>query len=249
LQIARRLKVGETATYLRILSSVAAGKSPGLEEDAKRRDGSDYDVAIRALDLARSGGYPANAKEDAEADRIFGRDLNLISALRYVLRDISNALRTHSLSDVLSFPIDQVEAARDDVRGALKIGANLYDCGNWVFGAGAFGLRMMPWLARRPASQRAAAILGFALLRRTKHPLLTSAQIAGLREQSAQAKRDLGRLRQLAEGNLKFARVITPKAMRRAFRSFDEFEQFKERLAAVRMEIAAKAADADTDTK
>jgi hypothetical protein len=40
LQIARRLKVGETATYLRILSSVAAGKSPGLEEDAKRRDGN-----------------------------------------------------------------------------------------------------------------------------------------------------------------------------------------------------------------
>jgi hypothetical protein len=232
-QIARRLKIGETATYLRILSEVASGKFPGFEEDAKRSDGSDYDVALRGLDLGRSGGYPGDAKgDDAKADRIFGRDLNLVSALRYVLRDMSAMLRKHSLSDVLAFPIDEVTSARDDVRTALEIGTNLYDCGEWIFGPGAFGLRIVPWLARRPAPQRANVILGFALLRRSKHPFLTSAEISALAAQSAQARSDLVKLKRLAEENPKLARVIKPKGLRRAFSSFDEFERFTSRLAA-----------------
>jgi hypothetical protein len=53
--------------------------------------------------------------------------------------------------------------------------------------------------------------------------------------QAAQAKSDLTRLKQLAQEDPRFARVITPNAMRRAFRNFDEFEGFKERLAAARM--------------
>jgi hypothetical protein len=82
-QITRRLKIGETATYLRILSTVASGKFSDFEDDAKSSDGSDYDVAVRGLDLGRSGGYPGNVEEGGNtADRIFGRDLNLISALR-----------------------------------------------------------------------------------------------------------------------------------------------------------------------
>ena len=236
-QVARRLRFGEIATYLRILSAVASGKFSGFEDDAKRSDGSDYDVAVRGLDLGRAGEYPGDTVEDAtRVDRIFGRDLNLIWALRSVLRDISGVLRKHSLSDVLSFPIDEVKAARDDVRGALEIGTNLDEGGEWVFGHGAFGLRIMRWLSRRPASQRATIMLGFALLRRSKHPFLTSTQIADLAEQSAQAKSDLAKLRRLAEENPKFATVITPKALRRAFWSFDEFERFKERLATARME-------------
>jgi hypothetical protein len=232
-QITRRLKIGQTATYLRVLSEVASGKFSGFDEDAKRSDGSDYDVALRGLDLGRSGRYPGDAKEDAAmADRIFGRDLNLISALRYVLKDMSAVLRKHSLSDVLAFPIDEVKSARDDVRMAVEIGTNLYDCGEWIFGPGAFGLRIVPWLARRPASQRANMILGFALLRRSKHPFLTSAQIAALRDQSAQARSDLAKLRRLAEENPKFARVITRTGLRRAFRTPDEFKRFKRRLAA-----------------
>jgi hypothetical protein len=35
-RVARRLKIGETATYLRILSEVASGKFSGFEEDAKK---------------------------------------------------------------------------------------------------------------------------------------------------------------------------------------------------------------------
>jgi hypothetical protein len=242
-QIARRLKVGETATYLRTLSEVASGKLTGFDEDAKRSDGSDYDVTIRALDLPRAGNYPADPTQDAsKADRVFGRDLNLISALRYVLQDMGTALRTHSLSDVLTFPIEEVNAARDDVRGALEIGTNLYEIGAWVFGPGAFGLRIMPWLARRPASQRALLILGFALLKRGKHPLLSSSQIAILSQQAAQAKSDLSGLRRLAQENPKFARVITPNALRRAFRNFDEFERFKERLSAVSLGESATPA-------
>jgi hypothetical protein len=237
-QVARRLKIGETATYLRILSEVASGKFSGFEEDAKRSDGSDYDIALRGLDLGRSGGYPGDAKGDAAmADRIFGRDLNLVSALRYVFRDMSAMLRKHSLSDVLAFPIDEVRSARDDVRRALEIGTNLYDCGEWIFGPGAFGLRIMPWLARRPASQRANVILGFALLRRSKHPFLTSAEITALKDQSAQARRDLVKLKQLAEVNSKLARVITPKGLRRAFSSFDEFERFRSIVAAASIYI------------
>jgi hypothetical protein len=243
-QIARRLKIGETATYLRILSEVASGKLSGFDEGAERGDGSDYDVAIRALDLARAGNYPADTTEDAtKVDRIFGRDLNLISALRYVLRDIGVALRAHLLSDVLTFPVEEINAARDDVGRALEIGTTLYEMGRWVFGPGAFGLRIMPWLAQRPARQRALWILGFAVLRRGKHPLLSSTQIAILSEQAAKAKSDLTRLRQLAQENPKFARVITPSALRRAFRSFDEFERFKKRLAAVSLEASAAAAD------
>jgi hypothetical protein len=236
-QIARRLKVGQTATYLRILSEVASGKFSGFDDDVKKGDGSDYDIAVRGLDLERSGEYPGGARDQqaATSDHILGRDLNFVSALGDVLSDMTRVFRTRSLSDALSLPIEEVRAVRNDVRGALKIGTDLYEMGAWIFGPGAFGLRIMPWLARRSASQRALLILGFALLRRSKHPFLTSAQIAVLAEQAEHAKSDLAQLRRLAEKSPRLGSVITAKAVRRAFRSPDEFQRFKERLTAASM--------------
>jgi hypothetical protein len=236
-QLARRLKVGETATYLRILSEVASGKFAGFDDGTVKDDGSDYDIAIRSLDLERSENYPGDpeAKHSSKPDLIYGRDLKLISTLPEVLSDFSRVLQAHGLGEALNFPIEDLRVARDDVRGALQIGTDLYDVGSWVFGSGAFGLRIVRWLSERPASQRAAMILGFALLRRSKHPLLASAQIAVLAKQAEQAKSDFAALRRLADGNPKLATLITPKAVRRAFRSQDEFQRFTARVAAASM--------------
>jgi hypothetical protein len=43
----------------------------------------------------------------------------------------------------------QIAQARDDATNALQIGLSLYDALEWVYGPGAFGLRLCAWVARK----------------------------------------------------------------------------------------------------
>lgn len=161
--------------------------------------------------------------------------MNLIQVLPGVLHLMAQTLRRHTLTDALKFPLEELLAARDDMCGALEISRDFYEATKWIYGNRAFGLRLAAWLSRSAASQRAMVVLGFALLKRSRYPFLSSEQIADLARKAAAAKRDVLRLRKIDETDPRFASLITPKALRLSFSSTEAFEAFQQQLIAAKM--------------
>jgi hypothetical protein len=236
-QITRRLNAGVMATFLRILAHVGGGNFSKFDYNPHEDDLSDYEIAVSGLDMENAGNYDKGppGKTEPKPDQVLEKEVKFIQVLPDVLRAMARTLRRNTLSDALKLPSEELLAARDDVRGALGIARDFYEATKWIYGNRAFGLRLAAWLSRSAASQRALAVLGFALLKRSGHPFLPSDQIASVAQKAATAKRDSLRLKEIAESDLSLAGLITPKTLRRAFSNRDELERFRRRLIAARM--------------
>jgi hypothetical protein len=235
-QIARRLNSVEIAAYLRILAHVGGGKFSKFDDEPHPESLSEYEIVVSGLDIENTGNYEREppGKSRPKPDKVLGKELNFIQVLPDVLSVMARTLRRNTLSDALKFPSAELLAARDDVRGALAIARDLYEATEWIYGNRAFGMRLAASLSNSPASQKALAVLGFALLNRSRYAFISSDQIAALARQAAAAKRDILRLREIGETDPQVAPLITPKALRRSFSSTNEFEKFQQQMIAAR---------------
>jgi hypothetical protein len=235
-QIARRLSAPQMAAYLRILAHVAGGRFSNFDDVPHPNSLSEYEIVVSGLDFENAGTYEKETpgKSKPKPDEVFGQHMNFIQVLPGVLHVMAQTLRRHTLSDALKLPLEELLAARDDVCSALAISRDFYEATKWIYGNRAFGMRLAAWLSSSAASQRAMGVLGFALLRRSKYPFLSSEQIADLARKAAAAKRDISRLREIGETDPRLASLITPKALRRSFSSTNEFEAFQRQIIAAR---------------
>ncbi|MFZ0600856.1 MAG: hypothetical protein WAN05_05710 [Roseiarcus sp.] len=236
-QIARRLSAPQMAAYLRILAHVAGGKFSKFDDEPHPDSLSEYEIVVSGLDFENAGIYEKGppGKSKPKSDQVFGKDMNFIQVLPGVLSVMAQTLRRNTLSDALKLPLEELLAARDDVCAALAISRDFYEATKWIYGDRAFGMRLAAWLSSSAASQKAMGVLGFALLKRSKYPFLSSDQIADLARKAAAAKRDALRLREIGETDPRFASLITPEALRRSFSSTNEFGAFQRQLIAARM--------------
>jgi hypothetical protein len=233
-QITRRLNAMQMATFLRILADVGGGEFTHFDDNPHEDELSDYEIAVSGLDMENAGNYEKGppGKSRPKPDQVFGKDMNFIRVLPNVLRAMAQTFGPNTLSDALKLPPGEVLAARDEVRGGLDIARDFYEATKWIYGNRAFGMRLAAWLARSAASQRALLVLGFALLKKSEHPFLSSDQIAKLAQEAADAKRDSLRLKEIAENDPRLGKLLTPKALRRAFSDSNEFKRFRRRLIA-----------------
>jgi hypothetical protein len=85
-----------------------------------------------------------------EEQAILGKQLNLIELLPCGLKDVSIAISMGNFEGVANAPEEEVARARDDLKNSVAIGLFLYDANRWIYGDGAFGLRLLAWIARKP---------------------------------------------------------------------------------------------------
>jgi hypothetical protein len=242
-QIARRLSAPEIAALLRVLTHVGAGEFFDFDDVPNPDELSEHEIVVSGLNMEKSGSYAGGTPRESipKPDQIFGQSMNFIQVLPIIFRDMAKALRKHSLADAFNFPLDELLAARDDVRGALRIGEDLYEGTKWIYGNRAFGLRLAAWLSRAMAPQRALLVLGFALLKRTDHPFWGSDQIAELVLQAEIAKRNSLRLKEIAESDPRFSDVLNPKRIKSAFADEIALKRWQRELNAITVSGATKA--------
>jgi hypothetical protein len=200
-QIARRLSAAEMAAYLRILAHVAGGQFSKFDDEPHPKSLSEYEIVVSGLDMENAGNYEKGppGKSKPKPDEVLGEHLNFIQVLPDVLRAMARTLRRNTLTDALKLPLEELLAARDDVRGALTIARDFYEATKWIYGNRAFGMRLAAWLSRSAASQRALLVLGFALLKKSGHPFLPSDEIANVARKAATTKQDVLRLKEIAK--------------------------------------------------
>jgi hypothetical protein len=126
-------------TVLRVIGDVGTGRFDDLEASiAGEEHTSDEALTIRALDLTRAG-----------SDSILGKQLNLIELLPSGLKNVSAAISMGNFERVANAPAEEIARARDDAKNSVAIALHLYEANRWIYGDGAFGLRLAAWIARK----------------------------------------------------------------------------------------------------
>jgi len=226
-----------------VLTHVGAGEFSDFDDVPTPDELSEHEIVVSGLNMEKSGTYAGSPPRGStpKPDQVFGLSMNFIQVLPIIFRDMAKALRQYSIADALNFPLDELLAARGDMRGALHIGEDFYEGTKWIYGNRAFGLRLAAWLSRvMGPPQRALLMLGFALLKRTDHPFLGPDQIAELVLQAQIAKRNSLRLKELAESDPRFAAVLNPKCIKSAFANQTALKHWRSELKAITIQGAAK---------
>ena len=242
-QIARRLAAPEIAALLRVLTHVGAGEFSDFDDVPTPDELSEHEIVVSGLNMEQSGAYAGGPPRGStpKPDQVFGQSMNFIQVLPIIFRDMAKALRQYSLADAFNFPLDELLAARDDMRGALRVGEDFYEGTKWIYGNRAFGLRFAAWLSRAMAPRRALLVLGFALLKRTDHPFLGSDQIAELALQAQIAKRNSLRLKELAESDPRFTAVLNPQRIKSAFADEIALKRWRSELDGIMLQANGRS--------
>lgn len=113
---------------------------------------------------------------------------------------------------VASAPAEEIAHAREDARNSVAIGFYLYEANRWIYGDGAFGLRLLTWIAcKAPNALVDAMMLLMFRLREVPDAILPSDTIA---EMAIQARGICIRSKELEwlwKNDPRFSEILDPK--------------------------------------
>jgi hypothetical protein len=203
----KRVPIHRFGPVLKLVVDAAAGIEPEYEVPGfDDRQPEDQSRAIKAFDLTR-----------ADKDALAGQHFGFARALLPVLQDIARALNSHTLAEAATSDRSELEAARDEFRLVLELPVLVYQSTRWVYGEGAFGLRLADWVARKaPSAIVRPMFLIWLLMRRSGADLLKPGEVAELHELARQISAALLSLKWLSESDPQFAAVLNPKRVRAA---------------------------------
>jgi hypothetical protein len=233
-RIARRLPMEDLAQLFGTMADVAVGESVGIEipsvpppikaSDEESHRQRDADWMIRGLDLGA-----------ADRHSILGQKFTFRKALPETLASLSLAFSTGSFSEVMR-DRSAIFAARDDLRNAFLIATDLRHALKDLYGDGAFGLRLMAWIAdKQPELAIAVGVLGFARLRQIPNDLYSSAEIAEMAGMAARCREDAAAIRQLRSSRSYLEEVLAPKRIKAGLKDPVSYRRWLQELEAAKL--------------
>lgn len=206
-RIQMRLQGEDLAIFYRVLLELSFGEYSGFETPSRDEKRSrDEASAIKAFDL----GY-------SERQFILGTNINFLEALPSTLGAVSAALSSGSFDDAANAPTDEIAQARGDAKNALQIAICLYEPLKWIYGDGAFGLRLVAWIARKTRDPMFdGLILCMLRLRKVPDAILPSEKIAEMARQALEVMQSWQRIKWLYENDPRYSEVLKPKRIKAA---------------------------------
>jgi hypothetical protein len=225
-------------TVLRVVGDVATGEFDGFETIiAGEEQISDKAFTIRAFDLTNSGSHS-----------ILGKKLNLIELLPSGLKNVSAAISMGNFDHVANAPAEEIARARDDAKNGLAIALDLYEANRWIYGDGAFGLRLAAWIARKaPDVLLDTMILLMFRLREVPDAIKLSDEIAEMAKQSRDICMRSKELEGLWKKDPRFSEILNPNRIKLAFADKVTVARWQRELNAITVEGAAKSPTGSID--
>jgi len=230
-RIKKRIDAERMPTVLRVIGDVGTGGFDGFESSiAGEEDTGDEALTIRALDLAKAG-----------SDAILGKKLNLIELLPSGLRNVSAALSMGNFERAANAPTEEIARAREDAKNSLAIGFYLYETNRWIYGDGAFGLRLLAWIVRKdPDALVELMTLLMFRLRQVPDAILPSDKILEMAWQARDVCVASRKLEWLWRNDRRFSAVLNPKRIKSAFADQNALKRWQSELKAITVQGAAK---------
>lgn len=209
--IYRRLPIEQFARVGNVAVEVIAGDFERFEEPASYEDEFTTQYATE-----NAFGFA-----DGDRDEFLGARFKWTGTLERVLSEMSAANSEFGPDEFTDF---EIQAARDDIRNAMKIAVCLQEALSWIYGPKALGLQVAALFGRRaPISGIFLSTLGFARLRRCSSQLLPSAQIGELADQAEWIWLISAYFRNLQNTKPEMREMIGPKRLKRAFMDSREY--------------------------
>jgi len=218
-------------TVLRVVGDVATGEFDGFEAlIAGEEQTSDRAFTIRAFDLINSGSHS-----------ILGKKLNLIELLPSGLKNVSAAIGMGNFEHVANEPSEEIARARDDAKNGLAIARDLYEANRWIYGDGAFGLRLAAWIARKaPDVLVDTTTLLMFRLREVPGAILPSDKIAEMAENARKVWLYSKRHEWHWHHHPSFSKILHPTRIKLAFADEIALKQWQRELNAIIVQATAK---------
>jgi hypothetical protein len=218
-------------TVLRVIGDVGTGDFDGFEAlIAGEEQTSDEAFTIRAFDLT-----------NARLHSILGRKLNLIELLPSGLKNVSAAISMGNFERVANAPGEEIARARDDAKNSLGIALHLYEANRWIYGPGAFGLRLAAWIARKaPDALVDNMTLVMFRLRQVPGAILPSAKIAEMAGEARKACLYSKRHEWYWLNEPRFKKILDLKRIKLAFADEIALKQWQRELNAIILQATAK---------
>ena len=218
-----RVSEDRLPAFLRVLGDIGLGDFGGFGHAASGEEKvSDEEVTIQGLDLK-------NAKKHA----ILGKKLNLTKRLPSGLNSLSEAMGAGGFEAVANGPADGLSLACRDAMNGLAIGLYLYEANRWVYGDGAFGLRLIAWIARKaPDGLLDGATILLSRLRAVPGALMPSNHIEDLARQAQEVWRRSKQHEWLWKNDSRFSKLLSPKRIKQAFADPIALKRWQEEVKA-----------------
>jgi hypothetical protein len=143
---------------------------------------------------------------------------------------------------VANAPAEEIARARDDAKNGLLIALSLYDANHWIYGDGAFGLRLAAWIARKaPDVLRDTTTLLMFRLREVPGAILPSDKIAELAENARKVWLYSKRHEWHWRNHPSFSKILDPKRIKLAFADEIALKQWQRELTAIIVQATAKS--------
>ena len=134
--------------------------------------------------------------------------------------------------------------ARDDAQNSLSIALHLYDANRWIYGDGAFGLRLLAWIARKvPDVLIDTTTLLMFRLRQVPGAILPSDEIAELAQQARKVWLYSKRHEWHWRNHPSFSKILHPRRIKAAFADEIALKQWQSELNAIIVQATPKIAD------
>jgi hypothetical protein len=230
-RIKGRIDSQEMPTVLRVIGDVGTGEFDGFESSiAGEEHTSDEALTIRAFDLTKAG-----------SDSILGKQPNLIELLPCGLKDVSAAISMGNFERVANAPAEEIARARDDAKNSLSIALHLYEANRWIYGDGAFGLRLAATVARKPPEVLVdSMILLMFRLREVPGAIRPSAEIAELAQQARKLWLYSKRHEWHWRHHPSFSKILDPKRIKSAFANEIALKEWQSQLNATIVQATEK---------
>jgi hypothetical protein len=230
-RIKGRIDSQEMPTVLRVIGDVGTGEFDGFETSiAGEEHTSDQALTVRAFDLTKAG-----------SDSILGKQLNLIELLPSGLNNVSAAISIGNFEGAANASGEEIARARDDAKHSVAIALNLYEANRWIYGDGAFGLRLAAWIARKaPAVLVDTTTLLMFRLREVPGAILPSDKIAEMAENARRVWLYSKRHEWHWLNHPSFSKILDPKRIKLAFADEIALKQWQRELNAIIVQATAK---------
>jgi hypothetical protein len=157
------------------------------------------------------------------------------------LKDVSAAISMENFESVANAPAEEIARARDDAKNSLAIALHLYEAKRWIYGDGAFGLRLAAWIARKaPDVLFDMMTLLMFRLRQVPDAIRTSDEIAEMAKQARKVRLYSKRHEWYWRNDPRFKIILDPKRMKLAAADEIELKRWQNELNAIILQVTVK---------
>ena len=231
IEVKGRVGLDRLPAFVQVMEEVGRGESVGFGHMVAGEEAtSGRSVTVDALDLRNSA-----------RDSILGHKLILLGLLPSGLANVSTVISMGHFAAIADAPAEEIAKARDDARNGVLIGFYLYEANRWIYGDGAFGLRLLAWIGRKaPDPMIDGLTLLMFRLRQVPGAILPSDKIAEIARQARDVWIASKQHEWAWRNDPRFAEILNPKRIKSAFADQVALRHWQRELNAIIVRGSAK---------